>query len=178
LTDQLIIQGCKQDDPKAHRAFYDRFAPKMFGVCKRYIKSREDAEDLLIEGLFKAIDHIHTFQGEGSFEGWVRRIVVNECLMFLRKKHNFKLMVEISNIEIKSHISVVDQLAAQDIISLLDKLPTGYRTVFNLYVLEGYKHREIGEILGISINTSKSQLILAKKRLQSMIRENEIGDVG
>ena len=98
--------------------------------------------------------------------------------MHLRKAHNFKMTVEISNVEIKSVATVEDELAAQDILKLLDKLPTGYRTVFNLYVIEGFKHREIAEQLGISINTSKSQLILAKKRLRSLVEQNQIPGVG
>ena len=173
MTDQAIIQGCKQDDSKAQRAFYDRFAPKMFGVCKRYIKGKEDAEDLLIEGLFKAIDKIHTYHGEGSFEGWVRRIMVNECLMFLRKKHPLKLSIEVHPTDAPTKVSIEDDLAAQDILKLLDQLPIGYRTIFNLYVIEGYKHREIAEELGISINTSKSQLILAKKKLQILLEKQK-----
>ena len=173
MTDQAIIQGCKRDDPKAQRAFYDRFAPKMFGVCKRYIKGKEDAEDLLIEGLFKAIDNVHRFHGNGSFEGWVRRIVVNECLMFLRKKHPLKGALEVHLTDAPTKVSIEDDLAAQDILNLLDQLPIGYRTIFNLYVIEGYKHREIAEELGISINTSKSQLILAKKKLQSLLEKQQ-----
>ncbi len=173
MTDQAIIQGCRQDDPKAQKAFYDRFAPKMFGVCKRYIKGREDAEDLLIEGIFKAIDNIHTYKGGGSFEGWVRRIVVNECLMFLRKKHPLKVSIEVHPTDAPTKVTIEDDLAAQDILNLLDQLPTGYRTIFNLYVIEGYKHREIAEELGISINTSKSQLILAKKKLQGLLEEQQ-----
>jgi len=150
----------------------------MFGVCKRYARSREDAEDILLEGFFKVFKNIHQFQGAGSFEGWIRRIMVNESLMFLRKKHNFQLTVEVSNIEIKTEINAEQDLIAEDILNMLNKLPTGYRTVFNLYVLEGYKHREIADILGISINTSKSQLILAKKRLRSMLKANQYPDVG
>ena len=156
---------------------YDRYSPKLFGLCKRYVKGREDAEDVLLEGFFKIFKHIQQYSGSGSFEGWMRRIVVNEALMFLRKGHNFKADVELNNIDIGSQISVEDELAAQDILDLLDLLPTGYRTVFNLYVLEGYKHREIAEILGISINTSKSQLILARKKLQGMIRQRQYPDV-
>ncbi len=152
---------------------YERFAPKMFGVCKRYMRSREDAEDVLVEGFFKVYDNIEKFRGQGSFEGWVRRIVVNQALMALRKRHNFQLTVEVSNIEVQTGISVEDDLAAEDIMNLLNKLPVGYRTVFNLYVVEGYKHREIADIMGISINTSKSQLILAKKRLRTLIKKNE-----
>ncbi len=178
MTEQQILEGCQRQDRKAQQALYDRYAPKFFGLCKRYIKSKEDAEDVLIEGLYKAMKNIHSFRGAGSFEGWIRRIIVNEALMFLRKKHNFNLTVEISNIEMKSNVSVVDELAAQDILNLMNRLPTGYRTVFNLYVIEGYKHREIAEILGISINTSKSQLILAKKRLKQLISDQQMREVG
>ena len=178
MTEQELIEACRKQDRKAQKLLFDKYSPKMFGVCKRYLKNREDAEDVMIDGLFKVMTNIHTFQGKGSFEGWIRRIVVNQALMALRKRHNFQLTVEVSNIEIKSQISVEDELAAQDILALLDKLPVGYRTVFNLYVLEGYKHREIGEILGISINTSKSQLILAKKRMKSLLNAARYPDVG
>ncbi|MFK8104406.1 MAG: RNA polymerase sigma factor [Saprospiraceae bacterium] len=179
MTEQELIEAVKRDDRKAQKLLFDRYAPKMFGVCKRYVKNKEDAEDVLIDGLFKVMTKIDHFKGTGSFEGWIRRILVNESLMFLRKQHNFKLTVEVSNIEIKSQLNVEDKLREQDILNLLDKLPTGYRTVFNLYVVEGYKHREIAEILGISINTSKSQLILAKKRLQGLVREsNQYPGVG
>ncbi len=172
LTEAELIEQCRKENRAAQKELYERFAPKMFGVCKRYVRNREDAEDILVEGLFKVFDNIDKFKGKGSFEGWIRRIVVNQALMFLRKKHNFNLTVEVSNIEVKTNVSVEDELAEQDILNLLNKLPTGYRTVFNLYVVEGYKHREIAEIMGISINTSKSQLILAKKRLRQLIQKN------
>lgn len=174
MTEQAIIQGCKQDDPKAQKAFYDRFSPKMFGVCKRYIKRYDEAEDLLIEGLFKAIDKMNTYSGNGSLEGWVRRIVVNECLMFLRKKTPLSVSIEVHPTDAPTRLNIEDELAAQDILALLDKLPTGYRTVFNLFVIEGYKHREIAEELGISINTSKSQLIGAKKRMRELLEKFEV----
>ncbi len=175
VTEQELIERCRREDRRAQKLLYDRYTPKMFGVCRRYIKSREDAEDVLVEGFFKVFKNIHQFKGNGSFEGWIRRIMVNESLMYLRKAHNFKLTVEVSNIDIKSKVTVEDELMAQDILNLLSKLPTGYRTVFNLFVLEGYKHREIAEMLGISINTSKSQLILAKKRLRAMVTSLDEG---
>ena len=178
MTEQELIAACKKQDRKAQKLLFDRYSPKMFGICKRYLKNREDAEDVLIEGLFKVLTKIDMFHHQGSFEGWIRRIMVNQALMFLRKKHNFRMTVEVSNIEIKSQMNAEDDLAAQDILNLLEKLPTGYRTIFNLYVLEGFKHREIAEQLGISINTSKSQLILAKKRMRSLIKLNEYPDVG
>ena len=142
----------------------------MFGVCKRYVATREDAQDVLIEALYKAMANIEQYQGAGSFEGWIRRIVVNESLMFLRKRHRFADTRELDdNISVVQMGGVEHDLAAADIMTLLDTLPTGYRTVFNLYVIEGYKHREIAEILGISIHTSKSQLIMAKERLQTLV---------
>lgn len=156
---------------------YDRYAPVMFGVCKRYIRTREDAEDVLVSGLYKVFKNIGQFKDLGSFEGWIRRIVVNEALMYLRKQHKHYVTDEIEQASSKvTQVSIEDELAAQDIIQLLDQLPTGYRTIFNLYVIEGYKHREIAEMLGISINTSKSQLILAKKKLQKLIGQPHEGE--
>ncbi len=172
LTEYDIIQLCIQQDAKAQKLLYDRYAPKMFGVCRRYLLNREDAEDVLVEGMFRVFDNIQSYQGTGSFEGWIRRIVVNEALMFLRKKRLLTVDTdasELQNLELSTPLSIEHELAAQDILKLLEQLPTGYRTIFNLYVIEGYKHIEIAEMLGISINTSKSQLILAKEKLKKMV---------
>ncbi len=172
LTEEELIEACRQGDRRAQKQLYEQFSPVMFGVCRRYVKSPQDAEDVLVEAFFKVLTNLHQFKSKGSFEGWIRRIVVNEALMFLRKRHNFRLTVELSEIDRPAPVRVVNELAAEDILSLLEQLPTGYRTVFNLYVLEGYKHREIAEMLGISINTSKSQLILAKKKMQSLLEDS------
>lgn len=172
MTEQDLIKACKKQDREAQRLLYDRYSPVMFGVVRRYIKHREDAEDVIVEAFFKVLTKINQYTGSGNFEGWIRRIVVNESLMFLRKKHNFHLTVELNTIDAPSNLTIEDDLAAQDILNLLKELPTGYRTIFNLYVLEGYKHREIAELLGISINTSKSQLILAKKRMRELLVKN------
>jgi len=178
VNEKDLIQACQQQERKAQKLLFDRYSAKMLGICRRYVKNLEDAEDVMIEGMYKVMSKINQYHGTGSFEGWMRRVMVNEALMFLRKAHNFKMTVEISNIEIKSQVTIEDQLAAEDILNLMEKLPTGYRTIFNLYVVEGYKHREIAEILEISINTSKSQLILAKKRLRSLVRKNQLPGVG
>jgi RNA polymerase sigma factor (sigma-70 family) len=169
LTESEIIARLRQQDRATQRSVYERYSPVMFGVAKRYLKSREDCEDVIVEAFFKVFDKIDMFKEEGSFEGWIRRIVVNECLMTLRKRHNFSMTVEFSGIEIPTVMTVEDELDGEDVIALLDKLPTGYRTVFNLFVMEGFKHREIAELLNISINTSKSQLILAKEKLRQLI---------
>lgn len=173
MNEKDLIAACIKGNPKAEKMLWERYSPVMFGVCRRYVKMQEDAEDVLVEAFYKVFSNLESFKGSGSFEGWIRRIVVNEALMFLRKRHNFNMVMEISKVDIASRMTIEDELAAQDIIKLLNQLPTGYRTVFNMYVLEGYKHREIAEILGISINTSKSQLILAKKRLQSLLRQSK-----
>jgi RNA polymerase sigma-70 factor (ECF subfamily) len=172
LSEEALIEACKKEDRRAQKELYERFSPVMMGVCRRYVKSSHDAEDVLVEAFFKVLTNLKQYQNKGSFEGWIRRIVVNEALMFLRKRHNFRMTVEISEIDRPAAATVHQRLIAEDIMQLLDQLPTGYRTVFNLYVLEGYKHREIAELLDISINTSKSQLILAKKKMQHLLEES------
>lgn len=170
MTEKELITRCQHNDSLAQRKLYELHAPVMLGVCRRYMKREEDAEDILVEAFCKVFKNLHQYSGNGSFEGWIRRIMVNECLMFLRKKHALKNSFEIQDhFDLRDDQNIEAELEANDIIYLLNQLPNGYRTVFNLYVLEGYKHREIAEELGISINTSKSQLILAKKRLQSLL---------
>ncbi len=171
VTEAELIARCQREEPEAQKKLYEQYAPTLFGVVRRYVSGREDAEDILLEGFFKIFTNIHKYRGNGSFEGWMRRIVINEALMFLRKNHALRRTVDIDDLEIPRDETIVAQLSAQEIYNLLDELPTGYRTVFNLYVMEGYKHREIAELLGISINTSKSQLIFAKKRLQERLLE-------
>ena len=178
MIEDKVIQGLKNEDRKVQQWLYDKYAPILLGICRRYVKVTEDAEDVLIDTFFKIFTNIHQYKGAGSFEGWMKRIAVNESLMLLRKNHNFRMTVEISNVEISTKSTALDNLKERDVMKLLQKLPTGYRTIFNMYVVEGYKHREIAEILKISINTSKSQLILAKKRLRALLADQELGDVG
>lgn len=173
MKDELvhIVHSCQKGDPDAQRALYDKYSGLLMAISRRYMKNEHDAEDVLIEGFFKIFKNITSFKGMGSFEGWMKRIVVNEALMALRKKANFNLTVELDTVQIKEESVAQSKLEYEDIIQLLDLLPLGYRTVFNMYVIEGYKHREIAEILDISINTSKSQLILAKKRMRELLKK-------
>lgn len=176
MTDHLehIIHKCKSQDADAQKQLYQLFKDKMYAICIRYLKSPQDAEDVFIDAFFKIFTKIDMYKGEGSFEGWMRRIMVNESLMFLRKKTNLHLTVEIPETDIADTIAEDgDQFSFDEIMAILDELPTGYRTVFNLYVFEDFKHREIAEILGISINTSKSQLILAKKKVLEILKKKE-----
>ncbi|MFN4256465.1 MAG: RNA polymerase sigma factor [Saprospiraceae bacterium] len=170
MAERDLIERCLAGERTAQKVFYERYSPLMFSVCRRYLRKREDAEEALVNGLFKALTNLHSYQFAGSFEGWVRKIVVNEALMLLRKTQplvfpgdEFQIPDQPDSFNIEADIS------AREILELLDQLPNGYRTVFNLYVLEGFKHHEIAEQLGISINTSKSQLILAREKLKNLV---------
>jgi RNA polymerase sigma factor (sigma-70 family) len=172
VSEAEIIQGCLQQHRQAQKAMFDRYAPTLLGVSKRYVYNLADAEEIMLEGLFKAMTNIAQYSQNGSFEGWLRRIVVNEALMFLRRRNLLATTDTLENVIIANNeTSIEDTLSAQEIVQLLNLLPIGYRTVFNLYIIEGYKHREIAEMLGISIHTSKSQLILAKERMQALIKQ-------
>jgi RNA polymerase sigma factor (sigma-70 family) len=177
MTEKELINRCQHQDRIAQKLLYDRYSSKLFGVCRRYVSRREDAEDVLLEAFYKIFENIESFRNVGSFEGWMRRIVVNESLMFLRKNKLLTVEPDISdlhpNLEMSVPVNVEQQIAVQEILKLLEKLPTGYRTIFNLYVIEGFKHHEIADMLNISINTSKSQLILAKDRLRKLIQQNQ-----
>ncbi len=172
MTEAQLLQRLAAQDPAAQKQLYDRYSPLLFAVCRRYLRSREDAEEALVSGLYKVFSQIESFSGAGSFEGWMRRIVVNEALMMLRKSQPLVFPGDDAklNYEQADSFSVEAELSAREILELLDQLPNGYRTVFNLYVLEGFKHQEIADMLGISINTSKSQLILAKEKLRNLLK--------
>lgn len=167
-----IILSCKKKDRKGQKALYDQYAPRMMAICLRYCKHREDAEDALGRGMFQILDKINQYSGDGNFEGWMKRIIINECLMHLRKKKLRYDAIDDKVIVESNAVSIEDKLIYDDVLKLLDHLPPGYRTVFSLYVIDGFKHKEIAEELGISINTSKSQLILARKRLQKIVQQH------
>lgn len=174
MDNQLLIKACKKGDSGAQKALYNKYAPLLFAIARRYVKVTEDAEEVFSEAMFKILTKINTYTGKGNFEGWMKRIVVNESLMHLRKNSNMQLTIQVDDLQIETPSKVVDRMSRDEILELIDDLPPGYRTVFNLYVIEGYKHREIAEMLGISINTSKSQLILAKKRLREELKKKTL----
>ncbi len=151
---------------------YHRFASKMYAVCLRYCKDAEDAQDLLQDGFVKIFKNLEKFRGEGSFEGWIRRIFVNTSIEHFRKSlKNFSVSDTQEVIVEDSSWNALDNLAEKDIIKMIQELSPGYRQVFNMYVIEGYSHKDIGEILGISEGTSKSQLARAKGILKKMVEE-------
>ena len=165
-----LIQGCIAGERKMQEELYKRFSPKMYAVCLRYAGNGDDAQDILQDGFIKIYKNLARFRSEGSFEGWIRRIFVNTSIEHLRRKTYLKPISEKEeNIIPYKEKSVLDKLGEKDIMNLIKELSPGYRTVFNLYVVEGYTHKEIGDILGISEGTSKSQLARARMILQDKV---------
>lgn len=169
-SENEIIAGCRQGKAWAQKALYERVGGRMLSVCYRYISDRDEAEHVMIGGMVKVFDKIDQYTGEGHFEGWIRRIMVNESLMYIRKNKNMSVEVEIEQThETSVSVQSEDQLETEDLMAMIEKLPVGYRTVFNLYAIEGYSHAEIAEQLSINENTSKSQLSRARKLLQQQL---------
>ncbi|MDI1257070.1 MAG: sigma-70 family RNA polymerase sigma factor [Flavobacterium sp.] len=166
MSESEIIKRCQQQDSKTQNLVYKTYAPKVFGTCKRYMKDRERAEEMVMNAFLTVFQKIGQFKSEGSFEGWILRIAVNCCLMELRKKTNFDAELKPDIIQLSVENTVTNELAERDIEKMLSILPEGARIVFNLYAVEGYKHAEIAEQLGISEGTSKSQLNYAKEKLK------------
>jgi len=173
LNEQDLIALCKNNDRKAQKVLYDMFSPKMFALCHRYLGNRQAAEDTLQEGFITVFAKIGSYSGEGSFEGWVRKIFVNTALMNLRKNDVLKQTEDIDTAfgVSDSTPSTVQDISFKELIKLIATLPPGFRTVFNMFVIEGYNHKEIGQALGISEATSRSQLQRARTLLQKKIKE-------
>jgi len=171
ISESDLIKGCIASDRRMQEELYRRFSPRMYAVCLRYAGNAEEAEDILQEGFIKVFKKMDSFRNEGSFEGWTRRIFVNTAIEhFRRKKYLLPVTEKEENTIEGKYTSVLDDLGAKDIMALVQELSPGYRTVFNMYVVEGYTHKEIADQLGISEGTSKSQLSRAKVILQDMVR--------
>ena len=173
LNEQRIIELCKQGDRAAQKALFDKLSSRMFPVCLRYMGNREAAEDVLQEGFISLFSKLGSYSGEGSFEGWARKVFVNTALMTLRKND---VMRQSEDIETAWSVSSEDPGALQkisynELMGMIAELPTGFRTVFNMFLIEGYSHKEIGEALGISEATSRSQLQRARVMLQNRIKK-------
>jgi RNA polymerase sigma-70 factor (ECF subfamily) len=165
-----LVKALRKEDPKAQRQVYDKYSTRMLALCFRYVCDDMAAEDVMVEGFLKVFEKIGQFSGEGSFEGWIRRIMVNEALGYLRKQKRIledNLSDEANNIP--DYTQADQNLQAEELLALIEALPVGYRTVFNLYAIEGYAHMEIAQMLGITESTSKSQLHRARALLQKMV---------
>lgn len=173
-----FIRRCCRGDRKAQKQLFGELYAPMFRVVHRYISKQEEAEDCVMKGFMKTFQNLPRlrYEGEHSLFVWMRRIMVNEALMFLRQNHNFILSLESNYQDIPVESEVLSRIHAEELYELIRSLPTGYRTVFNLYVVEGYDHKEIAEALGISENTSRTQLAKAKNRLRSMLEQKEVSN--
>ncbi|WP_053978449.1 RNA polymerase sigma factor [Mangrovimonas xylaniphaga] len=167
-TKELITKAAK-DNREAQHVLYEIHAPKMLSVCRYYIKDVQDAEEVMLNGFFKAFTNITSFKNEGSFEGWLRRIMVREAISFLRKRKPLEFPTEEESMPQEHVYSTTSGLEVNDIQQLIDELPEGYRMVFVMYAIEGYKHHEIAKELEISEGTSKSQLFKARQMLQEKL---------
>lgn len=166
----LLIKGCIAKDPKSQKALFDTFAPTMYAICYRYAKNPDQAKDLLQDGFIKVFTKLGEFKFEGSFEGWLKRIFINHALEYIRKEMRQPDKVNLDDVhDLASDTLQFHELDSKKILAQIQKLPTGYRTVINLFIIEGYSHKEIAEMLGISESTSKTQLHKGRHMLQKLI---------
>jgi RNA polymerase sigma factor (sigma-70 family) len=173
-SEKDLIKGCRENDPRAQTAFYNLYKGRLMGICRRYAKNREEAEDIFQEAFIKIFKSIRTLQKDEAVGSWVRQIVVNTAINYYHqhlKQANLQVDYEGVMQSNDEHLNILGQLTSEEILTLINQLPDGYRMVFNLYVMEGYNHREIGEMLEIAENTSKSQLSRAKELLRRKLKE-------
>ncbi|MDD2412069.1 MAG: sigma-70 family RNA polymerase sigma factor [Bacteroidales bacterium] len=174
MTDEELVKGCVEGKSKFQQALYNKFAPVMKGVCIRYSDTIEEAEDILQDGFIKVFLNLKNFRLDGSLEGWVRRIMVNTALNYYRAKQKSSYHANIDEIvEIVEDVRIdnYDKLNTKVLLQMIEELPPGYRMVFNMFEIEGYSHKEIADELNVSVNTSKSQLLKARRSLQQKINE-------
>lgn len=176
MTEEAILKGCLNNEASAQRELYNTYSSKMLAVCYRFAHNREDAEDMLQEGFIKVFTQMHSFEGRGSFEGWIRRIIVHTCINILKRNKKFNESVDLihATTAIVREEAVPAIIQAKQIVECIRLLPIGYRTVLNLYAIEGYSHREIAIMLGIEESTSRSQYTRARAMLEDILIRKRI----
>jgi len=167
ISEDELVKRCVRKEAKAQKLLYDTYHGTLLGICMRYAKSKTEAEDILQTGMIRIFKHISSYSGKGSFEGWMKRIIINVSIDNFRKSNKFYYHHNFDQLNGESYLrlEIPDDLELKDLLKLIQELPPGYRIVFNLYAIEGYSHKEIGEKLGVSENTSKSQLLKARRAL-------------
>ena len=176
MTEEMMLQGCLDNLSVAQEALYNRFSARMLGVCYRYARNREDAEDMLQEGFMKVYSQIHQFKASGALEGWIRKIIVHTCINVLKKNKKFSDSVDLvhaASIQISEN-NIPSMLQAKQVVECIRLLPIGYRTVLNLYAIEGFSHKEISAILEIEESTSRSQYTRARALLEEILIKKKI----
>ena len=174
MTDKELVEGCIREDRKYQKILWNLYSSKLMALCLRYCKTQEEAEDALMESFVSIYDKIPTFRYQSSLETWMRRITVNISINKLRSQKDIWKELSESENELGYTDNAMYQLEAKQIMQLIERLPVGYRTVFNLFVVEGYTHKEIAEMMGIDEGTSRSQLAKARKSLQEMLEHLNI----
>ncbi len=173
-SEQELISGCLKRNRSAQQKLYERFSSKMYALCYRYVRDSMEAEDILVTAFTKIFERIDQFKGEGSFEGWIRRVVVNEAFSYLRRNRSMYLETDLEAADREpDYDNIGNHLEVEDLMKMIQDLPTGYRIVFNMYAIDGYSHKEIAEVLDISENTSKSQLSRARAQLQKQLADSD-----
>ncbi len=170
-NEKKLLEIASKNNREAQRLLFDMYAPKMLSVCRYYIKDMQHAEEVMLNGFFKVFSHLKSFRAEGSFEGWIRSIMVRECISFLRKQKHVEFSFEEVDFNKDSTNNIQIEIDVAQIQQLIDTLPEGYKMVFIMYAIEGYKHHEIASLLNITEGTSKSQLFKARSLLQKKINE-------
>jgi RNA polymerase sigma-70 factor (ECF subfamily) len=173
-NEKQLIKKAAMGNRQAQERLYKGYAPKMLGVCRRYVKDVHFAEDIMVQGFLKVFQNLRHFRFEGSFEGWIRRIMVRESISYLRKQQFVVFDDEVYQKHQQGEVNGHGDLDADHIQEMIDQLPQGYQMVFVLYTVDGYKHHEIAELLSISESTSKSQLFKARKMLQGQLKKQKI----
>lgn len=176
MTEEALLHGCIKNNPVAQRALYDKYSHKMFAVCYRYAHNREDAEDMLQEGFIKVFSQIHKFENRGALEGWIRRIMIHTCINILKKNKRFNESVDLihaGSLHVRED-SIPSIVQAKEVVECIRMLPLGYRTVLNLYAIEGFSHKEISTILDVEESTSRSQYTRAKAMLEDILLKKNI----
>lgn len=176
MTEEQLIDGCKARNPLSQRQLYEKYSRKMMGVCMRYTNNRDEAEDVLQDGFVKVFEKISSFQSQGSFEGWLRRIFVNTALDNIRKNKENNLLADIDQVgySLDAGTNVESDFNAGELLEILNKIPAGYKVVFNMFVIEGYSHKEIADELGVSESTSKTQFLRAKAYLMKVMQKQKM----
>jgi len=170
-SESKLIQRAAKNNREAQHVLYELHAPKMLSVCRYYVKDVHQAEEVMLNGFFKVFKYLKTFKSKGSFEGWIRRIMVREAISYLRQKKKIEFATEDKYLEHDSSNNIKTNIEVAEIQQIIDSLPEGYKMVFIMYAIEGYKHQEIADLLKISEGTSKSQLFKARQMLQKKIKE-------
>ena len=174
-SDKELIEHCLENDPKAQELLYKRYSRRMYGVCLRFARNTLEADDILQEGFIKVFSFLKDFRNDGSLEGWIRRTIVNTAINYYNSKQNEWKETTIEKAELYQSMAedTLDKISTNDLLNLIHQLPEGYRLVFNLYIIEGYNHQEIAEMLNISESTSKSQLSRARMALQQSLTQRK-----